>query len=102
MTQRESKRSREIMKALRREGWFATKLHGNKYTRAGLPDILCVAEGYYFGLETKHPETINDTSVSQDRCHEEIREAGGFAEVVYTPQQAVALVRQRLQELRSC
>lgn len=102
MTQRESKRSREIMKALRKEGWFAEKLHGSQYMRAGLPDILCIAEGYYFGLETKHPETINDTSVSQDRCHEDIRKAGGFAAVVYTPQQAVHLVKTQLDELRSC
>ena len=101
MGQRESGRSRQIMEALRREGWFAAKLHGNQYTKAGLPDILCVAEGYYFGLETKHPETINNTSESQDRCHEQIREAGGFAEVVYTPQQAVHLVRERLAELKS-
>jgi hypothetical protein len=90
------------MDALRAEGWFAAKMHGNKFTMAGLPDILCVAEGYYFGLETKHPETINDTSASQDLVHGKIRAAGGFAAVVYTPQQAVHVVKTRLAELRSC
>ena len=102
MAQRESRRSRDIMDALRGEGWFCFKVHGNGLVMTGLPDIICCAEGYFFGLETKHPETHGDTSARQDLVHEQIKEAGGVAMVVFSPAQAVAAVHAALEKFRSC
>lgn len=96
MAQRESKRSREIMEALRSEGWFCFKVHGNEYTMAGLPDVIVCAEGRFIGLETKEPEKFGNTSARQDFIHEQIRSAGGHAQVVLTPRAAVAAVRNVL------
>lgn len=100
MAQRESKRSREIMKALRLEGWFAMKIHGNEYTMKGAPDVVVCAEGYFIGLETKHPETVGDVSPRQEYVHGLIMDAGGHAEVAVTSKQAVAVVRRVLAERR--
>lgn len=59
---------------------------------AGLPDIIACVEGKFVGLETKLPETRNDTSPIQDRVHEVIRQSGGAATVVCGPAEALAVV----------
>jgi hypothetical protein len=50
MAQAESKLSRDIMCALRLEGWFCFKVHGSEHMMAGLPDIVVCANGYFIGL----------------------------------------------------
>lgn len=102
MAQRESRRSRQIMDALRLEGWFCFKVHATELVMAGLPDIICCAEGYFFGLETKHPETRDNTSRAQDLRRDQIQAADGHYFVVTDPEEAVALVRATLAELGSC
>jgi hypothetical protein len=99
MTQRESRRSMKIQKALRARGWFCFKVHGSEYMMAGLPDIVVCAEGVFVGLETKHPETRNDTSPRQDYVHSKIRQAGGTAVVVCSPAEAVRAVEKALTEM---
>lgn len=89
------------MDALRAEGWFCFKVHGGAMMMAGLPDVIVCAEGFFIGLETKHFETREGTSVTQDLRRDQIREAGGFCEVAYTPAMAVDAVRRAL-ALRSC
>jgi hypothetical protein len=101
MAQKESKRSRDIMNALRVEGWFCFKVHGTELVMAGLPDIIVCAEGLFVGLETKEPDKRDNTSARQDYIHDRIREAGGVVHVVVTPAEAVSVVRRAL-ELRSC
>lgn len=96
MAQRESIRSRKIMEALRAEGWFCFKVHGSEYMMAGLPDVIVCAEGRFIGLETKHAETRSGTSTTQEFRHQQIREAGGHAQVVVTPAEAVRAVRRVL------
>ena len=86
------------MAALKAKGWFCFKVHGSEYMMAGLPDIICCAEGLFIGLETKHPESRDDTSVRQDYVHSLIREAGGTAQVVTSPREAVQIVNQAIRE----
>lgn len=69
---------------------------------SGLPDIIVCAEGYFIGLETKHRETRDDTSASQDLRRDQIRAAGGIYQVATTPDEAVLVVRDALRRLRSC
>lgn len=96
MAQRESRRSRKIMDRLRIEGWFCFKVHGTEMVMAGLPDIICCAEGLFLGLETKNPESRENTSARQDYVHSLIRDAGGVAQVVTSPDDAVRVVRAAL------
>jgi Holliday junction resolvase len=86
------------MDALRAEGWFCYKNHGSEFMMNGLPDIICCAEGLFIGLETKHPESRDDTSVRQDYVQGLIREAGGKAQVVTSAKEAVRIVKQAIKE----
>jgi Holliday junction resolvase len=101
MAQRESRKSRKIMDALRAEGWFCFKVHGGALMMSGLPDVIVCADGLFIGLETKHDETREGTSVTQDLRRDQIRAAGGVYQVATTPAEAVAVVRKVL-ELGSC
>lgn len=97
MAQRESKLSRHIMEALRREGWFCFKIHGGPTMMAGLPDIICCAEGIFVGLETKNPESRSDVSLRQKLTHQQIRDVGGgYVAVVCTPNEAVDAVQEAI------
>lgn len=99
MAQAESKLSRDIMRALRLEGWFCFKVHGSEHMMAGLPDIIVCAEGRFIGLETKMPMSRSDTSARQVFIHAQISEAGGLAQVVCSPAEAVEVITR---VLRSC
>lgn len=92
MSQRESRLSRSIMAALRLQGYFCFKVHGTEMVMAGLPDIIVCANGQFIGLETKLPETRNNTSPRQDFVHEQIRLAGGTVFVVCSSAEALAAV----------
>lgn len=96
MAQKESKLSRDIMNTLRLEGWFCFKVHGSEFMMAGLPDIIVCAEGRFIALETKLPEKRRNTSRVQELVHEKIRAAGGVAEVVCSPAEALKVVRGAL------
>ncbi len=96
MAQRESRRSRDIMDAIRAQGYFCFKVHGSEFMMAGLPDIIICAEGYFIGLEVKHPETEQNTSARQEYVAGLINNAGGIARVVTSPSQALAVIRETL------
>lgn len=98
MTQPESRLSRQIMGEIRMRGWFCNKNHGSEFTMAGLPDITVCAEGVYVALETKTPGNENNTSERQKYVMGKIREAGGTAEVVSSPEGAIAVILKALQE----
>jgi Holliday junction resolvase len=95
--QRESRLSQSIMRALRAQGIFCFKVHGSEHMMAGLPDIVACVEGKFLGLESKHPETREDTSPRQDLVHTYIEESGGTARVVCSVAEALEVV----QELRT-
>lgn len=92
MSQPESKLSRQIMTALRIEGYFCFKVHGSDTMMAGLPDIIVCAAGLFIGLETKMPGKRTNTSPRQRYVHEQIIEAGGQAYVVTSVQEALSVV----------
>jgi len=92
MTQGESRLSRRIAQALRAEGAFVFKVHGSALMMAGLPDLIGVHHGKFFGLETKMPEGKDPTPIQLLR-HKQIRKAGGFVAVVRTVQQALDALR---------
>lgn len=93
MSQPEAKLSRRIMEALRLEGYFCFKVHGSEFMMAGLPDIIVCADGKFIGLETKMPQSRGNVSPRQSLVHSHIQNAGGTAEVVCSPQEALNVVR---------
>lgn len=82
MSQRESRLSSNILKAMRAKGAFCFKVHGNEHMMVGLPDLMVCYEGHFIAMETKLPEKRSNTSVKQEYVMEQIRKAGGRAFVV--------------------
>lgn len=90
MAQRESKKSRDIMRALEAEGAFCFKVHGGAHMLAGLPDIICCYQGRFFAFETKMPE--GKPSKIQLFIIGKITQAGGVAMVVRSKEEALAAI----------
>ena len=71
----------KIKKYIELQGGWQVKFFANKYTKAGVPDILSCINGYFVGIEVK----ADAGTPSQLQLHtiEQIRAAGGFAFVLY-------------------
>lgn len=92
MSQPEARLSRKIMTAIRAHGYFCFKVHGSEFMTAGLPDIIVCAESLFIGLETKMPDKRHNTSVRQEYVADQIREAGGHAQVVTSVNEALEAI----------
>jgi hypothetical protein len=92
MSQGESRRSREIMSALRAEGAFCFKIHGGPTMMAGLPDVMGCYKGKCFGFETKMLPGAEPSPIQQQR-HQELRAAGGVVVVVTSVHDALTALR---------
>lgn len=61
--------------------WSGTSQNGKKFTKDGIPDLLVCCNGHFMALELKaengHPSKLQEWNIEQ------IRNAGGFAMVVY-------------------
>lgn len=72
----------KIKKWLKEHGhWYVKYWAGSKFTKTGIPDLLCCVNGYFVAIEVK---AQNGTpSELQEHTVNEIRTAGGFAVIVY-------------------
>ena len=75
------------------ENCFCFKTHGGYYGTAGIPDIVACVSGRFVAFEVKAEK--GKTTPLQEKCLNQIREAGGVAEVV----RSVAEVRAVIQNL---
>ena len=72
----------KIKKFLESEGcWYIKYWAGSQFTKAGVPDILACVNGYFVGIEVKAQQ--GKPSELQLYNIDKIREAGGFAMVLY-------------------
>jgi Holliday junction resolvase len=91
MSQREARLSRTIMAALREHGAFCFKVHGGPLMMAGLPDIVGVYRGRFFGVETKNPDGSKPTAIQLHR-HDQMRQAGAIVVVAHTVAEALVVL----------
>lgn len=70
----------KVMSEARRLGWWATKMHGNQFMLAGLPDVLALKNGRAAWMEVKRPGE-SPTKVQEHRMRELAR-AGCAVSVV--------------------
>jgi Holliday junction resolvase len=71
----------KVKKFLDSQGAWYVKFFANSFTKSGIPDILACVNGYFVGVEVK---AQNGTpSELQLYNVKKIREAGGFAMVLY-------------------
>ena len=71
----------QIKKYLRERGAYCVKYFGCNYSESGTPDILACVNGYFLAIEVKAAN--GKASELQLLKINNIREAGGFAYVVY-------------------
>lgn len=71
---------------------FVRKISQGAYSQGGIPDLLFIYKGHYFGFEVKRP-IVGKLSPLQERTMWQIREAGGTAAVVSYPEQAIDIIQ---------
>ena len=83
---------RKVMEGIKKAypSAFVRKISVEVYNMAGIPDVMAIVEGHYFGFEIKRP-LLGVLSPIQKKTIEEICRAGGVATVVSYPEEAVAL-----------
>lgn len=64
--------------------WSGKAVNGKKFTRDGVPDILCCCNGRFIGIEIKAPK--GKPSALQIYNLKKINEAGGFGILLYPDQ----------------
>lgn len=72
---------------------FVRKMTLGPYSQGGFPDVLVIMEGHYFGFEVKRP-IVGSLSALQGDTRDKIREAGGTAEVISYPEEAIEVIRK--------
>ena len=70
---------------------FVVKVSLGNYAEAGIPDLLCIWQGHYFGFEIKRP-IFGEASPLQAAIMKKIRAAGGTAEIVSWPEEAIKIM----------
>jgi hypothetical protein len=89
----ESELQRDIVKALNALAHcWAVKIHGGPHQRAGLPDIVGVRRGRFFGLEVKLPGKEKSLTTLQAATLKKVHEAGGISVMVTSVEQALKAV----------
>ena len=77
---------------------FIRKVTLAQYSEGGMPDILAIIDGHYFGFEIKRP-ILGEASPIQKKTIEMIRRAGGTAEIISYPEQAIEAIRDYFKEI---
>ena len=67
------------------------------YSQAGIPDIMMIYCGHYFGFEVKRP-VVGVPSKLQEETIRKITAAGGTALFVRWPEEAIQAVEQYAEE----
>lgn len=71
----------KVKRFLEKEGAWHVKFFANSFTKSGIPDILACVNGYFVAIEVKAQN--GKPSELQLYNIRKIREAGGFAVVLY-------------------
>lgn len=88
---------RRIKSVAEKRGAFVFKTHGSPQQVKGLPDLVLCYRGRFIGMEVKVPG--NKPTNLQIHRMEQIRDADGMAEAVYSVVQAIALLDEIDHEL---
>ena len=85
----------KIKEALKRKypDAFVVKISQGAYSEAGIPDILMIKAGHYFGFEVKRP-VVGIRSKLQEETVRKIHAAGGTAAFVCWPEEAIREVEE--------
>lgn len=71
----------KVKKFIEEQGGWQVKFFANRMTKVGIPDILACVNGYFIGIEIK-AQNGKPSELQLYQC-QKIRDAGGFAFVLY-------------------
>lgn len=77
----EGKVKRKVIDILKKHSVWYFFPANNGFGKAGIPDVIAIVKGRFFGIEVKSDRTKKPT-VLQTLCGDEIRSAGGLWMVV--------------------
>lgn len=99
----------ELRKLIKKEGYYQTKIKEalkkrypdafvvkisqGAYSEGGIPDVLMIKDGHYFGFEVKRP-VVGIRSKLQEETVRKIQAAGGTATFVRWPEEAIMEVEE--------
>lgn len=99
----------ELRKLIKKEGYYQTKIKEalkkrypdafvakisqGAYSQAGIPDVMFIKDGHYFGFEVKRP-VVGIRSKLQEQTARMIQAAGGTAAFVCWPEEAIREVEK--------
>ena len=99
----------ELRKLIKKEGYYQTKIKEalkkrypdafvakisqGAYSQAGIPDVMFIKDGHYFGFEVKRP-VVGIRSKLQEQTAKMIQAAGGTAAFVCWPEEAIREVEE--------
>lgn len=99
----------ELRKLIKKEGYYQTKIKEalkkrypdafvvkisqGAYSQAGIPDVMFIKDGHYFGFEVKRP-VVGIRSKLQEQTARMIQAAGGTAAFVCWPEEAIREVEE--------
>ena len=85
----------EIKEALKKKSpdAFVVKISQGAYSEGGIPDVLMIKDGHYFGFEVKRP-VVGIRSKLQEETVRKIQAAGGTATFVRWPEEAIMEVEE--------
>ena len=92
----------ELRKLIKKEGYylkkkypdaFVVKISQGAYSEGGIPDVLMIKDGHYFGFEVKRP-VVGIRSKLQEETVRKIQAAGGTAAFVRWPEEAIREVEE--------
>ena len=69
------------------------KISQGAYSQAGIPDVMFIKDGHYFGFEVKRP-VVGIRSKLQEQTARMIQAAGGTAAFVCYPEEAIREVEE--------
>lgn len=72
---------------------FVVKISQGAYSEGGIPDVLMIKDGHYFGFEVKRP-VVGIRSKLQEETVRKIQAAGGTAAFVCWPEEAIREVEE--------
>lgn len=88
------KRIKEVL-SRRYPSAYIVKIAQGSYSTGGIPDLMMVYQGHYFGFEVKRP-VFGEEGKLQKETIRRINHAGGTAAFVRWPEEAIAIIEEEI------
>ena len=72
---------------------FSVKIQQAQYSTGGIPDLMVIIKGHYFGFEVKKPY-FHQKSPLQKKTIRRIRAAGGTADFISYAEEALEMIEK--------